>query len=169
MIETFINIGRWVRDQFQWVAKVASYAWFLRKDRDWDYGHLLSFMRFKLIRMEKCIRENKIVEANMRISKQIRYACFLIEELEKGPSGQLTELNDNFRKKWGDPEIDFEPTEDEQFTQIKVNYPNVRSAKDRADCDEEQRELRLEQHRQYEDRKHRLFRHLDRYLTRWWD
>lgn len=70
----FKQFGRWVVRCFQW-------AWFLRDDNDYDYGHVLKVMQYKLSRLRKHILEHNIITDAAQVGAEIQCAENLIERL----------------------------------------------------------------------------------------
>jgi hypothetical protein len=70
----FKQFGRWVVSCFQW-------AWFLRDDNDYDYGHILMVMQYKLSRIRKHIIAHDIIAEAAEVGTEIKHAEDLIERL----------------------------------------------------------------------------------------
>jgi hypothetical protein len=68
------QFGRWVVSCFQW-------AWFLRNDNDYDYGHVLRVMQYKLQRLRKHIVEHNIIADAEQVAAEIKVAEDMIARL----------------------------------------------------------------------------------------
>ena len=62
---------------------IKAYEKLLRKDRDWDYGYLLSLEKHKLKRMFNYFSESNISEEDSTIAKEIALCIKLLDIIEE--------------------------------------------------------------------------------------
>lgn len=141
--ECYHNIKTGIPNLIRWFPII----W---KQRDWDYGYLIDLVDFKLGLMAKTIKENAIIDANNRVSKQIEYARFLLKRAYSDCT----------------LEAEFEAHSKKYPFDIKKLTGEKRYGM------AEMREFRSLMEREaliQQDAKKRLAKHLDKYLQRWWD
>lgn len=83
-----------------WMVKSIQYAWFLRKDFDWDYFYILLLLQYKLKRTRKRIIENDLVVRVEEIAAQIKHAEDLIQNWRD--DNFCEDLHKAHEEKWGD-------------------------------------------------------------------
>lgn len=133
-------------------------------DRDWDYSYLISLIKWKLQRMAGDTNGWLTVGAS-RNQRQIEYAIYLIDRWQ-GDDGYEKQVMDEHYKKWGRSELVTTPADDilPNCVRVEAIYPNGNPP--------EATEEFLKVCRQIEERKkdaeERFYRHLQRYLHRWW-
>ena len=150
------------------------YAWspILWNDFDWDYSYLLKILEFKLHRMADTIESNGIIVASDRVAKQIRYATFLIERIQE--ENYCKEEYAAHEEKWGEGVMNFVdlPKDDPHYgTCSEMNMYTIKSKQQGLE-DQEKKEHMVIYERARDTRQKdldRLFRHMRRYLERWWD
>lgn len=146
-----------------WLSQSIAYSIFIWKNDnyDWDYVFFLKLLRFKLDRMAKTIKDNEIIEANIRVAKQINYVSYLISRYLDDTD--LEKENAKFELKWGKTthitrdrgySIGFEKATTEE--QRKLATQDFVDMYKRVDAKE--KEL-----------LDRAFKHIAKYLQRWWD
>lgn len=124
------------------------YKWLpiLWKDEDWDHYYLGYIIDFKLKQMEQYHEKSQLIDAYKRVTRQIRYARYLIAQLQSDLCE--AEWDAHFLTHVRGRTISVPMTEEEtqEFWRIHAL--------------ETKRRAKLQQ---------RLFRHLQTYMTGWWD
>jgi hypothetical protein len=156
-----------------YVASMWSYHRYLMggPDHDWDYGFFYRLVRWKLGKMSATIKNNNIVEDATRISKQIDYACMLMDSLD------TTHIRDKhfkpFTEKWG--EVSYRRIAERNHDQLgKVS--TFRTTFEKAITEDEISQARSEmlevlgKVEEEQNKTHdRLWRHIGKYVRGWWD
>jgi len=168
----FGDMFRFPREMIGFITKLAAYIPILWKDRDWDYGFFLTLMRFKLDRMATTIEDNNLIVSNHRVAKQIRYATFLIDRVQED-----SYTKDAFQKHeeyWGPIIMDFVdlPPDDPHYkTCVAMESYTLKSKQEnRMEEEDEARSAIYAKARETKQKDYdRLFRHMRKYIERWWD
>ena len=150
-----------IRKTIKWTYNYLKYAWTIGDD-DWDYGYLYAILKWKMDRMADCIETNEIIESNHRVAKQLRYAVYLINRLENGVDEEAAMKVHT--DKWGESRMVFMDS-----GELKFEYDTVNSPEEKEQCDKEVTEAYQAGSKAKEKTKHRLFRHIEKYIERWWD
>lgn len=109
-------------------------------DADWDFSVLLSLIQWKVGRMADNMEKHGVIENNERYARQMRYLVFLLERY----------MNDDYYYK-------NMPEYDEDIVEM-INRPRT-----------PMEEMVIEESlRRERDAFRRIFRHMERYIERWW-
>lgn len=162
---------RTITNHIKWMWGYHRYILENKGDYDWDNGYLQTLMKWKLERMADYHDNHGVTEAAHRVSRQMRYAAYLIDLLE---GRQIhDEETAKFEARWG--EISF-------VRKVESPYPKygkgwkyaIMFAK--ATTPEEHEEANKEYKKSYdvidqrqEDAHRRLWNHLSKYSRGWWD
>ena len=141
--------------------------WFpvIWKDRDWHYGYVYVLLHHKLSSMENVISDGPFVNSR-KYGERIRYCKLLLKRLTDENYHDIAFMY--HYKKWGEPEMDFVPIDDE-FSEMVITYPNRITAEDKKWEGIEHRIcMKNEQFLEKQDRE-QLFAMLDKYIANWWD
>lgn len=159
---------RFIRKIKHWLTQSFAYSAFFWKHNnyDWDYKYLIGLIRFKLTRMADTIEKNEIIEANRRVARQIRYAVLLIDKYQSDE--YLSQLVDEFEKKWGEPIYTWEPAGRGRSRMI-TTYPKAKTPEEHAQAEAESIEMVLRASAYDEKILDRLFRHVHKNFRNWWD
>lgn len=152
----------------RWIKRIIEYAPILWDDWDWDYSAFLRLMQYKLKRMRTCIIKNDIICAAPRVGKQIRYAEFLIERILN--DDYFPELQAELEEKFGETKWNFIPVDDPPgCSRLEFTYNKCKTAKENKEADKARQNLYEKQRKELEKDYDRLFRHIRKFLQRWWD
>lgn len=136
-------------------------------DYDWDYGYLLSLMKWKMQKMATTIRDNDIIEANNRVAKQLEYAVYLIDQIQNKPYED--KMNAKHDKRWGEIVVEFVPSDREGYTEMRTSRPKAITEAQKLQERKEFKELINSIDAKERDLYNRLFKHMNTYIKRWWD
>ncbi len=144
--------------------------WFpiIWKDRDWDYHYLMIMLRYKLICMEKLIRENARHVGYERSTNNMKKCIMTLNriiddryyDLAFGPHD----------RKWGEIDMDWHECEDSpDLCQLELSRPNA--------VTEEEKDLETKQFRVCSKNMSNLerqdvvylFSMMTKYVKEWWD
>jgi hypothetical protein len=162
------NVCTFFANVREFINKLIVYVPFLWKDRDWDYGFLEQMLMIKLNRMAKNIESNDYIESSKRVAKQIRYAVYLLERIRS--NYDLNAAIAKHEAKWGVSYRTHKVHEkNPEYYVWEVHYPNAvtEELKQEAhkDIDAAYRYIAKKESELYD----RLFKHLRRYWTGFWD
>jgi len=168
LLEAFKEVFWWLpRRICRLIGKLLAYIPILYNDFDWDWHFILILLKFKLKRTRECITNNDIIADAKKVSKQIKYAEDLIDQI----------LNDDFckeewaahNKKWGELHINSVSIPGSTSSRYLFNRYNVTNKTEEEQEREEFRKISsLEVKRQLAADK-KLFEHLRKYYRSWWD
>lgn len=163
------NIRRFPKQLKYFVWKLWAYAPILWYDQDWDYGFFLSLIKFKLQRMAKHAREHGCIVSSPIQAKQMQYAVFLIDRIQKNEYADAGIAAHD--KKWGEFVFNTEPTEDPRLRRVDMYNMKAREMGEEAEkqCDKERYAIYTAADAAREKDLDRLFKHIRKYLLRWWD
>lgn len=155
------KIPRWLKKSFQ-------YSLVLWNDYDFDHIYILKLLRYKLKRTRERIEKDNILVATNRISKQIKYAEFLIDRIEN--NDYFPEEYKKLEEKWGAAEMVFTPCEDRPgFSKLDFVHEKCKTEEENEQAGDEFHAFYKRQDEESERDYDRLFRHLRKYIQRWWD
>ena len=97
LLNLWNNIRRFPRRVISWAIKSVQYSVFLWNDYDFDYGSLLTLMKYKINRMRKCIAHNDIIADAREVCQEMKDAEEKIDIVIDEP---FLNLYDEFDKKW---------------------------------------------------------------------
>ena len=164
----FYKIRQWPRQIRQGIKNLIIWFPVIWKDRWWDHVFLYEIMRYKLHLMEKNLRVHGHHVKHIEDANKIKTCVVLLDRLIKD------EYHDNaFKnhyKKWGQPVMEFKDwEEDPEYQVLKINYPNVKTDKDKEievkgfkRMSEKEAELR-------EQDLDMLFKLMRKNIQSWWD
>jgi len=138
----FRNVYRGVLNLVQWSPTIY-------KDRDWDYSYIFLMLKFKLERVLKATEEYDLHSDSQRTVRHLKYALFLIDRITDDHPDDIWK-GFEFRRGSVIDMINCDGTPESIAYNTKLMEL----------CDKE--------YERREDAKKRLFRHLDRYIQRWW-
>lgn len=141
-------------------------------DYDWDFYYLYMILKWKIDKMQKNIKKRDVIESADRVSKQMKYAIFLIDKLNN--EDWRTDLYKEHKEKYGDLQILTVSKEKNIshciFTYDKIGSPDTKEKHELLDKAElESNEIREFAIKKHEDYRRRLFKHLETYIEGWWD
>lgn len=146
----------------KFIVKVFQYAKVLWRDCDYDYASILILLKYKIQRTREHIIKHDIIADAPIIAKQMRYAEFLIQRILD--DDYLLDLQQQHDEKWGVTISHFDESNRFHIVKEKSTTPEL------------QKQERSEQMVIYDAQENvrqkdldRLFRHLRRYIQRWWD
>ena len=91
---------KFIKKIVRFVGKVFAYLPVLWRDEDYDYGHILSLLKYKLKRTRLHILKHNIILDAKEVAAQITYAETLIQRLQD--DNYLPELEEAHTEKWGE-------------------------------------------------------------------
>jgi hypothetical protein len=153
------NIPRGIKNIFIWLPVV----W---KDRQWDFYYLFIMLHKKLSLMEPTIRNGHHV-AGDRQANDIKTCRLLVKRI----------IDDNYHenafmhheRKWGELELDWLPTDDSKYCQLKIERTNAKTEKEK----EEERKASNRLYKHMEQMKDQdvklLFKIMSKKGLSWWD
>ena len=153
-------------DIFYFAKRLIAWIPILWKDRDWDHTYFYTIMDFKLSRMEK--ESDTSIMAHINVGKQIRYARFLIARILKDEYD--SEHYRQLEAKWGPLQMDFHEDPDSQgkWGTIDMYWPKARAAGKDDEVSELSRKIDSDADAIRQKDLDRLFRHMRKYVERWW-
>lgn len=91
---------KFIKRVFRFISKLFAYVPLLWKDEDYDYGHILSLLRYKLKRVRLHILKHDIIVEAAEVAAKIAYAELLIQRyLDDDFFPELQKAHDD---KWGE-------------------------------------------------------------------
>lgn len=149
------------------VSRIITWLPILWHDRDWDYAFILKILKYKLSRVRQCISSNGIIEGADRVAKQISYAEFLIDRILEDDYCE-TEMKQHIQK-WG-PYCRRKKWTNGQLVghAFHIRQNSTTHQKWQQQIAEERAIHQKQMDTRNKDRE-RLFRHLSKYIERWWD
>lgn len=155
---------KFIRRLYEFLVKVCQYIPILWHDRDWDYAYILILLQFKLKRTRECIIKNDIILESNLVAEEIKQCEDCIERILNDE--YCKEEEENLESIDGAPKLDFTPTSDSNYQEMKIIYPKALS-------NEEARERRMELYLKQEKCKQEdydlLFKMLREKIQGWWD
>jgi len=138
-------------------------------DSNWDYWAIFNILGFKLGRMEKDFMSDKSVSVYAPIAaKQMRYAQFLIGRIME--DDYCKEEREKHEERWGKLIWGSRPSKSHP-DHFVLDLHRVKARETGSDEIEKKQSLEimtLEEQRKEKDLD-RLFRHIRKYINRWWD
>ena len=162
------KVSSFFNDVVDFIARVIEYSPVLWRDRDYDYHHILTILKYKLQRTREHITEHQfIADANL-VGEQLAHAEELIRRI----------LNNNYceeeqaahEAKWGESVDLSHPSEDHPgYYEWDLSRANVSTPEEKEQEKDEQHAIyqRMELARQLD--LDELFIHIRKNLERWWD
>ena len=146
-------------------------TWFpiIWKDRQWDYYFIYNILRHKLHLTEQFIRHYGCHVKNIQDADKIKKCVLLLDRLIKD------EYHDNvFRnhdKKWGDIDLIFMESKEypEEYSEVKINYPNVKTEEDKKLEKKEFKRLSNKPQELINQDLELLFKIMRKNIQTWWD
>ena len=166
--EFFYKGYRSVREFYYWIQKSCEYAWFLRKDFDWDYAYILYLLQYKITRTRKRIQEDNIIENTEKYVAEMQVAEKMLEDI----------INDTFlieqfakhEEKWGELDMVSHPCDDDGIACV-ITFKRER-AKTEEEIQQEKKEfmelINLET-KARDDAYLNLFLYLATHIRNWWN
>lgn len=181
-VEYFWNhsiVGR-IRFVKHWFKAMFAYGRYLIKnngDHDWDYSYLYDLLKWKLERMSKTINDTRNLQNHNRVVRQINYAVMLIDRLQ---GSYLSEkYGKKLEAKYGEVAYWFyaagkpRPIKDcyapENPKGLTVLFENAKTKEEWEAAEEYNHLLYKEERAEARKTKERLFKHIGKYIERWWD
>lgn len=166
--DAFKKAHDFFNDVVDYVARVIEYSPLLWRDRDYDYRHILTLLKYKLERTRKHITEHQIIESADEVGEQIAHAEELLRRI----------LNDDYCKeeqaaheaKWGETVDLSHPSETHPgFYEWDMSRANVKTPYEKEQEKDEQMAIyeRMELAKQLD--MDELFIHIRKNIERWWD
>ena len=169
----FIKVKWWLIDRYcdirhipSFINKVITYTKILWSDYDFDYIYLFKLMRLKLYRMRNRIDNDKFVSSNIR-TKQIKYALFLLDRIIKNE--YFSEEEQKLDDKWGKLIMFTKLTNDnDDMFHLKMTRDKCLTQQDELEEKNASRQLSEKQDLEYHKDIDRLFKHMNKYILKWW-
>ena len=153
---------KFIKKVVRFIGKVFAYLPVLWRDEDYDYGHILSLLKYKLKRTRQHILKHDIIADAQEVADQISYAENLIQRLQD--DDYLPELEKAHTEKWGDWVL-----EDNDAYPLGRCRENVFTP----ELDKQQRQEQQEIWRLIEETREKdwneLWEHLNKNMRSFWD
>ena len=146
-------------------------VWFpdIWKDRQWDRYFIYRLLYKKLVLMEKFFNSKKAMTVKSTERAQEMRRCVKILERLLDDNYAKKEW-ENHDKKWGTPIFNFTLIEGrEGYSELEIEYPNVRTEEDEEQRRKEFSELIREEYHQRQQDLDNLFKILRENVEGWWD
>jgi len=143
--------------------------WFpvIWKDRWWDHYFIYPILHKKLSVMENHFREDGHHVYHEKDADKIRVCVLLLKRIMDDDY-----MENAFKKhdeKWGDSEMMFVPTENSELSEMKINYENIITDKDK---EQERKDFKYAMEKEEYPRKQDidlLFKMMSKHIRSWWD
>lgn len=163
-----LKLWKKIRTTLKKIIKTISWFPVIWHDTDWDYSSIFYLLDFKLDKMEKAFRSQQSVSVYAPIAaKQMKYARFLIDRIMK--DDYCKKEYETHEQKWGKLIHNTIPIEGS--TNVKVDFYRTKAratGQEKTEKAESWQIIELNEKRREEDLD-RLFRHIRKYIQRWWD
>ena len=160
MIDFFRNIKFFIRNLIYWLP-------ILWDDRDWDYNYMLRILIHKLNGMERLFREHGHLENSEEVANEIQSVVHDLSIVEGGLLDQVAYAE--HERKWGEVSFEYLPTNNQEFFELRMNYPSAITQKQ---AEEAQADLMRLAKQADEDTFNLLldaFTRMGEQLQGWWD
>ena len=143
--------------------------WFpvIWKDRWWDHYFIYPILHKKLSIMEHNIRYDGHHLYREKDADQIKVCLLLIKRIMDDEYGENAFKRHD--EKWGDSEMNFIPTDNPELSEMKIDYENVVTDKDK---EQERKDFKLAIEQEEMLKKQDtdlLFKLMARHIRSWWD
>jgi len=138
------------------------------KDRDWDYNFLYEILYFKLINMERYLREHGHSTNAEKDAGRIKTCTNLLKRLMDDEYHDTVFKKHD--KKWGEPEFNWGELNDKPgYSELKIKKPNVITKEDEEiESNEYNHLMQVENNLRQRDIDY-LFSIIKKYHQGWWD
>lgn len=144
-------------------------------DRQWDHQYIYKILRQKLHFTEQYIRYHGNHINNIKDANKIKICVNLLDRLIANEYHESAFKE--HRDKWGEPKMNFSPLEGDVFTdeerenylELDIKYPNVKTILDK---EKMEKEFRFLCHREEQLRNadlDLLFKLIRKHIQTWWD
>ena len=160
MRDFFRNIRFFFHNLIYWLP-------ILWSDRDWDYNYLLRVLIHKLNGMERLFREHGRLENSEEVANEIQSVVHDLSIVEGGLLDQAAYAE--HERKWGEVSFEYLPTNNQEFFELRMNYPSAITQKQ---VEEAQADLMRLAKQADEDTFNLLldaFTRMGEQLQEWWD
>ena len=160
MRDFFRNIRFFFHNLIYWLP-------ILWSDRDWDYNYLLRVLIHKLNGMERLFREHGRLETSEEVANEIQSVVHDLSIVEGGLLDQAAYAE--HERKWGEVSFEYLPTNNQEFFELRMNYPSAITQKQ---AEEAQADLMRLAKQADEDTFNLLldaFTRMGEQLQEWWD
>ena len=161
------NIKDRIRNTKYGIRNLVTWFPIIWKDRWWDHYFIYPIIHKKLSMMEKHIREDGHHLFRERDADQIKVCVLLLKRIMDDE--YMENAYKKHDEKWGDSEMTFVPTENPEFSEMKIDYENVVTDKD---IKEERKDFKLAIEQEDMLKKQDtdlLFKLMARHIRSWWD
>lgn len=159
----FVSRPRQLKKSLERVIGWIPIVW---KNYDWDYHYMFEVMRYKLERMEKCIRVHGHHVGMDQTADSIRHAKLVLDRIcERDYLNNALKGHD---ERWGDVSMGWEPVS-KMTSRLKWAYERDLSDKQK---EQERREFRkCGEHADYMEKQdiEYLFKYIKKHHKKWWD
>lgn len=134
---------------------------------DFDYTYLLEIMKFKLERMEKCIRRGCHEEAD-KVADEVKYAVKILKRLVDNNYSKIYGRLHN--KRWGELITWWEPCSNNQ--KMSIHHSKFSKAKTKRQQKKASKEFMTymkEADERWEEDMEDIFQYISKNLQKWWD
>lgn len=147
--------------------KMREYRAFLKNDYDWDYGHILRLLKYKLERTRKCILSNDIFTSAPKIGKQIKQVEKLLERVYN--DRYYDEISKEFHRKYGRLKMITGKSElGTKYSSLTFKYTKETSRNSKKIRKEFRRLIKKENQMRLNDLR-RAFNLMHKNIWGWWD
>jgi len=161
------NIKDRIRNTKYGVKNLINWIPVIWKDRWWDSHFIYPILHKKLSIMEHNIRYDGHHLYREKDADQIKVCLLLLKRIMDDEYGESAFKRHD--EKWGDSEMIFIPTENPEYSAMKIDYENVITDKD---IKEERKDFKLAIQQEEILRKQDidlLFKLMARHIRSWWD
>jgi len=162
------NILDWIRYDFPIGIKNLR-RWFkiIWSDRDYDPYFIYTVLHHKLSLMEHFIRHDGHHLYAKRDADQIKKCVLILNRLIEDDYHENA-FKDHERK-WGVPEMEWTPIDNGELSELHINYPNVKTEKDKETERKEFKRVCEHENILREQDLEILFGSMRKHIRGWWD